>query len=55
MSWVPESGGHEALQLAALRELRHDAIEHAVADKRARELLRKRSGERLVEHTGNLG
>ena len=52
---VPESSGHEALQLAALRELRHDAIEHAVAHERACELLRKRSGERLVEHTGNLG
>jgi hypothetical protein len=51
---VPEGGGHEALQLAALRELRHDAFEHAVAHERACELLRKRPGERPVEHTGDL-
>jgi len=51
---VPESGDHEALQLAALCELRHDAFEHTVAHERACELFRKRRGERPVDHTGDL-
>ena len=50
-----ESGGHEALQLAARRELGGDALEDAVADERACDLLRQRAGERPVDDPRDLG
>ena len=45
----------EALQLTARGELGGDALEDAVADERARELLRQRSGERPVDDPRDLG
>ena len=50
-----ERGGHEALQFAARGELGGDAFEDSVADERARDLLRQRTGERPVEDAGDLG
>ena len=45
----------EALQLTAGGELGGDALEDTVADERARELLRQRSGERPVDDPRDLG
>ena len=45
----------EPLQFSACGELGSDAFEHAVADERARDLLRQRTGERPVEDAGDLG
>ena len=53
--WACERRGHEALQLAARRKLRHDAFEDVVADERARELLGERAGQRSVDDASDLG
>ena len=50
-----ERGGHEALQLAARRELGRDAFEDTVPDERASDVFRQRSGKRPVEDAGDLG
>ncbi len=50
-----ERRGDETLQLAARSELGGDALEHAVADERACDLLRQRAGERSVEDPRDLG
>ena len=52
---APQGAGHEALQLTAGGELGGDALEDTVADERARDLLRQRSGERPVDDARDLG
>ena len=53
--WRRERSGHQTLQFAALGELGGNAFEDSVADERARDLFRQRTGERPVEDAGDLG
>src|SRR5215204_6413238 len=46
---------HEPVELAARRQLRGDPLEHVMPDKGAREVLRERSGEGLIEDARRLG
>ena len=52
---APERGVQQPLELAGGGELSDDALEHAVADERAGDLLGQGAGERAVDDAGKLG